>query len=408
MYFFLLSSDNMFSPLALDLSPLNLESDDEDHAVFASSTPRTRKVSRSRSVDRIAGAIQENTEIAEMRPRSHSQLPSARKKMVDDPGVKVHVTVDIHTGGETNQGESHPDCQRDNQSAKVKTEENKSPPMSPSTEIAEIDNIFNFQTNIPTEDAPYGDSAITNHYQDGDQCDSKVISDSGKNKNDSNISIDINEGSNNKSSSENNVENSNNNNRDCSDIHLENSNNANSVKNESGNNENIIESVVQSPSPVLLSTNQRMYRPRLVTQHYNHQHTTPSQQILQPGGRVAMTAAQHQSKHLGRYMSGANLALPSRAVMYTPNTHVNFTPRGRDRERTPRAQKKTASSSSASSKMKIIRNRSNSPQVATTQRPHRDREFLKAIENSVARRQRAQRMSVYQLPDQDDDVWNIS
>ncbi|XP_012935575.1 uncharacterized protein LOC106011234 [Aplysia californica] len=355
--------DNMFSPLTLDLSPLGLDSDEDDLTTFASSTPR--RPSRSQSEENRSTAKQRQGMQQEMRTRSISQLPSDRKYTIApeaETRVKFQVEVEVHQGS-THGEESAVTDENDGILDKERLRSTPSPPSSRSFK----------DTNIVSRE------------------------NGGCNK--------INHISNNDSSSNNNEDDNNNNNNTTN-------NNNNQMNVVSSTNSNTLE----KPYPELMTIGgqQRMYRPRVVTvpnhnhhhhHHYHQQHRQHSPHGLQPRGGSAHHP--HQSaKPLGRYIQGPQAALPSRlAMMYSPNTNVAFS-RGRDRERTPRAQKKTASSSSASSKMKIIRNRSHSPQV--TARPQRDREFLKAIQNSVERRQRAHRLSLYQLPDQDDDVWNIS
>ena len=145
----------------------------------------------------------------------------------------------------------------------------------------------------------------------------------------------------------------------------------------------------------------RIYRPRVV-QHSQHN----PQQVV----------AQHQKRSLARYITGSghnskHSALPSRGTMvYSPTPFVTAGEGEGDKSsRASRPRKRgVAQSATASSKMRQLRNRSQSPHAVHLQDSHsRDREFLRAIQNSVERRQRAHRLSLYQLPDQDDDAWNI-
>ncbi|GFR66345.1 whirlin [Elysia marginata] len=138
----------------------------------------------------------------------------------------------------------------------------------------------------------------------------------------------------------------------------------------------------------------RIYRPRIV------QHA--SQQVV----------SFHPRRPLARYISSGHnqptpSALPSRAAMvYSPTPFINATELERGRSRTKK--KSSTQGTSAASKMRQLRNRSQSPHaVHLHNNQSRDREFLRAIQNSVERRQRAHRLSLYQLPDQDDDAWNI-
>ena len=147
----------------------------------------------------------------------------------------------------------------------------------------------------------------------------------------------------------------------------------------------------------------RIYQPKVID--YNGQkrltNTTTPDNI-----NYLTHSSDKVNKNLGRYITNTQSILPSRATIMSSNSNTHIeAPRGRERDRSSRAKKKAAASSSASSKMKIIRNRTNSPQKAT--QPPKNGEFLKAIENSVARSQRAHRMSLYQVPEPDDDLWNI-
>ncbi|GFO21211.1 whirlin [Plakobranchus ocellatus] len=142
----------------------------------------------------------------------------------------------------------------------------------------------------------------------------------------------------------------------------------------------------------------RIYRPRVVQQApQNHQ-------------QMAML---HSKRSLARYMTASkqgssnHSALPSRvAMVYSPTP---FTTAGEvDRDRSRPKKRGVPHSASASSKMRQLRNRSQSPHAIHMHNSQsRDREFLRAIQNSVERRQRAHRLSLYQLPDHDDDAWNI-
>lgn len=152
-----------------------------------------------------------------------------------------------------------------------------------------------------------------------------------------------------------------------------------------------------SPLEIVQHHQPRIYRPRVVqqTQHAHHH-----------------MVAFHPKRSLARYMNSGHSsatpsALPSRGVMVyssTPLVSGGEHDRGRSRSK----KKSSTHSASVASKMRQLRNRSQSPHSIQLQNSQsQGREFLRAIQNSVERRQRAHRLSLYQLPDQDDDAWNI-
>lgn len=153
---------------------------------------------------------------------------------------------------------------------------------------------------------------------------------------------------------------------------------------------------------------QRIYRPRTMavpsskSQHLNH--VVRSGPGGGGGGYNTMTRGRPQVRQP-----------PPQSPRYT----IVYSVRGRSSEtivhpevsrRPPPAPSSGNATQSRNSKMRYIRNRSRSRESSA---PHNsslspaDRDLLQAVQSGVEKRQRAVRLSMYQVPDDDDDDWRI-